>query len=577
MKILFYETYKTYFNALFVCIIILSFIGSCFSFYNEIDEVYIESNEIYKTELDYYKAMSYETSKEEIESQIDKIKFLSNYDFYAMRKSEDNDYIDEVYDNLNDKALINVINEYTKNGYSNLTNDKGRDLFIYGQILSNLSHVNEYGLYLDSVEEEAKEMLKAQIFFRDNTFSKDNILKTVDDFKPLYNVSLKTDVNWFSKYINNMYLTDMALVLVTIMLCISLLLKEKTTNAFSLIKPTQKGQRTVIYSKIALLFLSVMLFSIIFYGSNLLILGNVLGYGDLSRSVQSLPDFNSCILNVSVGEFLALFVLTKITVMILIGLVAFFLILYLNSASLSFIVLGAIGVFQYISYAFIDNNSYLNHLKFINIFYYLDTKIFLERYQNINLFNTPFNVYYFIILVPVLIIVVTALIITIYSNFHIDKKSLLIDKVVKKIVNLIPGHANLFLHEAYKTLWVNKGIVIIVILCVLLYNGANDQFVFTKTAEEVQYQKYTSYLEGELTDDTNNYFEETFKYFEKTQNEYYNLMKQLEDEEITKSDFQIKSQKYNAILRGKRSFDVIFNQYNYLKSIEIEKEKNYIF
>lgn len=124
--------------------------------------------------------------------------------------------------------------------------------------------------------------------------------------------------------------------------------------------------------KIHVVFCTVSCCINIIHFCNFIINTFLYGSTDLSVNIQSISEFRNCTLTVTAGQFLILFAFAKIMgTFVISSFLALVFIIFSSSATMYLTGLVIIGA-EYLLYTLIGQNSFLNLLKYINIFYILD-------------------------------------------------------------------------------------------------------------------------------------------------------------------------------------------------------------
>lgn len=258
-------------------------------------------------------------------------------------------------------------------------------------LISQLEYMESYHEFILSMDKRTENMLKSSLFNKEKSFALRNILKTQSDFEQMktIKISIGNDVGvvTLSKFVY----ADILLIAFVFVLCYYIFSIEREQGLFKILKSTVNGRLPVILSKISiLLLLTIVGFSVI-YGSVIFMTNRLLGFGDLSRYIQSISNFRDCSIVLTVGEYLLYFLLIKLMVILLVALIlALFFQLSKSSALIYLLMLGFTCV-EYLFYILIHPASVLNLLKFINILSFFDTYGMFRIYNNVNLFGFPYG------------------------------------------------------------------------------------------------------------------------------------------------------------------------------------------
>ncbi len=150
-----------------------------------------------------------------------------------------------------------------------------------------VSAVAHYGDYLAGIDEEAKIMTSLSLFGNPDTFSYRNIERTPPVYAYLRGTVLPAADSEGILLATEFPLTDVLLLAALLILALSMLVGEREEGTLLLIKPTRRGYLETIAAKLLVMLLCSLCLTLVFYGANLFLSERLLGFGDLSRPVQS--------------------------------------------------------------------------------------------------------------------------------------------------------------------------------------------------------------------------------------------------------------------------------------------------
>ena len=145
----------------------------------------------------------------------------------------------------------------------------------------------------------------------------------------------------------------------------SLLRHEKDTQMLKYIHTLPNGRAKTALIKIIAINLSVFCSTILLYGSNLLYCKILYGLGPLCRSIQSVPAFNQSTLQITVGEYLILYLLIKSFVAIIIGDLVMLVIILPRTPYWGYLILLSLFLSQAIIHQIIPGSSKWNYTELI--------------------------------------------------------------------------------------------------------------------------------------------------------------------------------------------------------------------
>lgn len=263
------------------------------------------------------------------------------------------------------------------------------------------------------------------------------------------------------------------------------------------------GRAKTALIKIIAINLSVFCSTILLYGSNLLYCKILYGLGPLCRSIQSVPAFNQSTLQITVGEYLILYLLIKSFVAIIIGDLVMLVIILPRTPYWGYLILLSLFLSQAIIHQIIPGSSKWNYLKYFNVISMLKVNDSIGAYQLVNCFGTPISVrtLHFIYGVIMLIITKFGFMIA-FCRLNENTKESKNGHSKNKPYNLgITGY------EFYKQLKMYGGFsVLFLYLVIQLYSA----FSYTSeiTLLEQYYKEYSTFLTGPITKGTISSFQE---------------------------------------------------------------------
>lgn len=136
------------------------------------------------------------------------------------------------------------------------------------------------------------------------------------------NIHPKYDINNVVNLLFNFY-TDIFILLIIVIICLSLITDEKGKGLFALIKATQRGTGQTIVAKLFALFILILSVHILIFGSTILFASKTYGLGDLSRAVQSLPNMIDSTLKLNLWQYILLYFGVKTCGLYIVGTLIF--------------------------------------------------------------------------------------------------------------------------------------------------------------------------------------------------------------------------------------------------------------
>lgn len=378
------------------------------------------------------------------------------------------------------------------------------DYIAVNNLLIDAGYLTGYGDWLDAIQRN-KENMQMFSLFETDSFSGRNIVRTADEFEKLQGVSLSFGadgaVNSFMSFIP----TDYFMIAVLLM-CVMSFLDERKAGLNGIIYATPCGRIRLALQRTVILFGVSFAGVVLLYGSNLAIGFSIYGgTDDLTRAVQSVKILGKLPVLCSVGNFLISYFVLRIVSSFFIGLLFWMLLSAVSNVKYSIIVAAALLFVEYSLYKFLPVQSIWNGFKYFNLFTYISLSDLYTNYLNINLFHYPFGIRSIsqLALLPMCICLVAAC-----TFIHCRKKSVngrdILGKIVyriRSVTDKVLQRFGLFGMEAYKVLWIQKGIVIFVLFLYVVFGLSFSANIPFYSAAEISEQNYIGELSGEINED----------------------------------------------------------------------------
>lgn len=573
MKLLIYELKKVLNKRIFLVVVALCLVINGFLLYSsqntEENNLRITYSDEYGKMLSKYSSMPLDDAKKQIDDEL--LAYEISGRLGSLAQADDEELIEsytyelEEYRKSNPEAYKKAV-EMSKSGEESFW----KNSFLY-DISQQIEYINSYPDFISEMYERAKAQSASSIFGDENSFSYKNLYKTAEDYSGLKDTQLSL-VNSDSLTAMVKYgLTDFFVIAVVLLICIYLFGYERDKGLYSLIRCTKFGRMRTIIAKLAVLFALSAFVSVLFILSDFTVNTFLYGSTDLSVNVQSISEFRNCTLSVTSGQFLLLFALAKIIgIFVISSLLALVFICFSSSAAMYLTGLGAVGA-EYLLYSLIGQNSFLNLLKYINIFYILDGGEFFGSYLNLNIFsNAVTSVPIVLGVFGIVFILCTIFSCVVFCKRNQQKKANIFSKLFEKIklrFFRINGSTSVLKGEIFKFTVQNKMAVVLVLLLVFAVVSSFGMVRYPYSEiSDADYKAYMEYLEGDITSEKESYIAE--------QQEYFAGLRQRLDEiavnsELSESTKQAMSKSIENILNSKGvAFERVCEQYSRLLELK---------
>lgn len=428
--------------------------------------------------------------------------------------------------------------------------------------LGELNKVSGYDEYLSAVKLNAESLSEISVFSDSlSDFSKDNIRKTAADYEKMKNTEISYDINDGVMPVLNSKTTDFCVLLILIVTAMALITDEKEKGLFRLIRCTPCGTAKTIGSKIAALFLCCVVTNTVICLSSGAFASYAYGLGNLSRSVQSVPDMMPSCLQMNLYGFFALFFTVKTIGVFAVGLIILFICLAAKkSVSVLlwafFLAGGSFALSQ------IPETVKLNHFRFINLYSLINPYEILHSYVNLNVFGKAVNVTAIFAFFTIFVISFFCFVLCFY---YIEKRPLESrEKTARKAVLSERIHSSISFFEFKKLMVLNKTAAILLIFILLqtynVYTRVNYQ-----SYDDYYYKSFMEMLSGTLTGEKEGAVLNRQAEIEETQAKLDELTEKRFRGEITTAEFMRLQEPYSEILNSADAFSAVYKKYLYIK------------
>ncbi len=374
------------------------------------------------------------------------------------------------------------------------------------QLLHQTDYLTGYDDWLENIQKNKENLLTFSIFNDPNSFSGRNILKTADEFQKLQGVPLALGSDGAVQSFLTFRLTDYFLLVVLLLFGLSFL-EERKAGLWSVVHASPRGRLRLAARRTAILFGVSVCGVLLLYGTDLALGFSIYGgAGDLNRTVQSVEALGKLPMETTVAGFLVRFFLLRMAAAFLVSLLLWLLLTAINNMKYTIIVAAGVLAAEYSLYTFLPVQSIFNVLKYFNLFTYISLSDLYTNYLNIDIFTWPLGIRSIsqIALLP-LCVAIAAVCITVHCKKKPAAGKDILGKAAYKI-NSVTDKALYRLHlfgiELYKTLWIQKGIVLAALLGYVVFGLSYTVTIPVISAADQAAKQYTVYFAGPITDST---------------------------------------------------------------------------
>ena len=379
----------------------------------------------------------------------------------------------------------------------------GQYMEILDVLLAQLTHLRDYPAYLIQVQNNVETMKALAIFNKESGFSARNIEKTGRDFPT--SVELRLDTDFAVTALVTDSLGSYSLLVFTLFLTLQFLVERKR-GLWNLVHGTPAGRQRLAVRRGGLLLLGVTVGALVLLGSKLIFYAiHCGGLGSLARNVQSLAVFDDFPWVMPVWGFLIGFFLLKILGLWLVGMAVWAILQSVNHLPLALCAAGVILAGEYALYRFIPDSYTIVFLRFVNLFALVDVAAVALHYLNLNFFGWPVQGFLLTVslIPPVLGLLYGANVLLAARKKPVSRQNslLALAERIRVPFSRFVSRLRLFGLELYKLLWLQKGLLIILLVGVFSFGVQELQWPDDDLYER-ELAGYSASMQGPITEQT---------------------------------------------------------------------------
>lgn len=437
-------------------------------------------------------------------------------------------------------------------------------LVVLVSLREQYQYAGNYKEFLEEMPERAEKLQTASVFVRPDSFSYRHILKSVQDYGCLGEVDIVVDYNQGILTLVRDKTPALFLLVILLFFAGSIYQEEADSGMLGLLTSNKNGRLPLALAKWVTLILIAVLTALVVALGRIVLAGEILGFGELSRSLQSVSYFRNCCYSLSVGGYLAISVLLWVLVMIFAGSLLSMIFWLLGNAGIA---AGFYGVYlagSYLAYRYIGDNSVWNIWKFINPFSFMDAGGRFSAYQNLNLFGYPFSVF-----LSGGIFITAAIAAMLAGYLHAFTRCRRLHFSFKRLRRKVrmKGSTSLWIHELYRLCVSNYGIAVLAVLAVWSYGNLETEELML-SEQEYLYYTYSQQLCGEITDQTDAWIAEETDNLNRLLEQIAGWTVQYYEGEMDEKNYTQKTYELEQLTNQKKAFEKVLSEYQQLKTAQ---------
>lgn len=365
-----------------------------------------------------------------------------------------------------------------------------------------------YDVFLNEMQQRAEKMKTLEVYSNQDSYVYRNIEKTCEDFSILSDVEIVTDNNFGILELAQYEWGIFFVIVFLILFSYYLFYQERNRGLFLLIKGTKKGHIPFVAMKLAVMSVFTAFYVLIQEVSTICFIEYYYGYGDLSRSIQSVPEFRNCPFAFSVGEAIMVMLAIRLLIAEVLAILVCMFSIVLQNEIVAVLCGCAIFALEYAGYLFIDLGSLWNCLKCINPFFCWNFEKMVGTYLNLNIFGYAIGKgdCAWICAWIVMLFGIGIAIFVFHHSYQIRSESKL-EKLkiwLRKKTGIFWRHTSLLRFEFSKIFTQQKkGIVFVILFLLCLSNIKSVQTSQSYSSAGIaQYHSYLNQISGKVTEES---------------------------------------------------------------------------
>ena len=372
----------------------------------------------------------------------------------------------------------------------------------YNNIVSRLTYQESYPQFRESIQQKADELEDLALFSDISGYSSRNIIQTAEAYKKLGDLTLEYDYSAAIYMGTNTVMVDMMILFLVILIGWQIFCRERENGIYPILQTAKRGGVAFISAKLAAYFLMLAILSFLLYAAQFLFAFSLYGIGNLDVALQSLSEYRNCVLPVSIGTYIWLFLGIKVAACLVFGsLIVFFMIAWKRFVPAVCTYFG-VALIEYALYTTVNSLSKWNWFRYVNLFSVLDASQPFTVYWNLNLFSYPIWAEFAkMVLCIATIFLCMVLSILIYCREREGKRVHGIASGRQIAVCSFGGkHVSIFAHEGYKFYVLGGMGVFLIVASAISMHMAEGIPSHTGTTEqfqngEISLETYTDWME----------------------------------------------------------------------------------
>lgn len=434
---------------------------------------------------------------------------------------------------------------------------------LYQEMEEHARNSYQYPQYIENVLDSIEMLKEGPMWDRYPNWKLYSYQEMEKTYQKLKDTTIATEdyiaMNQFTK----ITYSDWILVFAVLIICTYVFLEDEQTHMDQLMLVSKKGRLASALAKLAVITLSVFVMVTLVYLMNILLLQGMYDKIDFSQSMQSVLSLSQSPFQLSLGTWLIGSLLIKGFTLTVLAVIYSALYKAFQNNKVAVVVFLVLFFFSAILYQTISETSSLILWRYFNLYTLLNSPMALSRFLDLPMFGLAVPFLGVIIILSLSLLVIFASLYLIFYH-HPTRIALKWPMRFKSFQPKLVSHTSVFLHEGYKTLIINKGwVVLILLLGYQFYTSqktlaVKDSFTYHFIKQEIEIYDE---LGGVLNDQDKVLIEAQFKEFSALQDEFFELNRLRSRGEISHETFGAFLEKFSENADYRRAFMELHHTY----------------
>ena len=256
----------------------------------------------------------------------------------------------------------------------------------------HIERIQNYDKYIDNISSNASVISGFSLFEDNSNYQSKSAKKIVKAYENVKNVKPQSGNYTVIEKATEIGFSDVIAFIVMLQCVIIIMNIDRKHGMLTLLKSCKQGRTRLALGKIGGLLITTIMVELVTFLIHFLTLVGTFGCGDLTVPIQSVPDFYESALPISIIMYLVIFVMLKIAVVFSYTLFIFVIAILCDNSGIIYAVTGiTIGLSAVANIKIVWDYA-IAFIKIISPVTLINVKSISEKYYNLNVAGTPFNV-----------------------------------------------------------------------------------------------------------------------------------------------------------------------------------------